>query len=219
MHSVETVLYSAADVASETTVVDSVGQRLTLRIENVRGGGGQRRVSLFCPFWIVNTTEHSLRYKQDKSKSFGCGTVISPEKDGSMPVDGSNRNYRSRHQMQSYRKVAMNRSTVEDNGINQHFSSTANMQTVFPGTPGALATSTGRCNLTPEQLCSLLEHELPIDQLADLAYMFNFHDEGLGTGSQMLSVQLYDGSSQSNYISEWSRGFGLESVGFSQVVG
>jgi hypothetical protein len=212
-------MYSASDVASETTVVDSVGQRLTLRIENVRGGGGQRRVSLFCPLWIVNTTEHSLRYKQDKSKHFCCGTVNSPEKDGSTPVDGSNRNYRTRHEMQSYRKAAMNRSNFEDSGVTQKYSTLANLQTVFPGTPGALATSTGRCNLAPDQLCSLLEHDLPIDKLADLAYMFNFNDEGLGTGNQLLSLQLYDGSGQSKYVSEWSKGFGLDSVGFSQVVG
>lgn len=49
MHSVDTVAYSQHDVATETTVVDSIGQRLTLSIENTRGGGGQRRVSLFCP--------------------------------------------------------------------------------------------------------------------------------------------------------------------------
>ena len=59
VHSVETMTYSANDVATETSVVDGVGQRLTLSIENTRGGGGQRRVSLFCPFWIVNTTEHA----------------------------------------------------------------------------------------------------------------------------------------------------------------
>ena len=93
IHSVETATYAASDVADETIVVDGVGQRLTLNIENIRGGGGQRRVSLFCPFWIVNTTEHSLRYKQDKAKTFVCGTVHGVGKDGSRPVDGSNRNY------------------------------------------------------------------------------------------------------------------------------
>jgi hypothetical protein len=49
-------MYTAADVANETTVVDGFGQRLTLNVENIRGGGGQRRISLFSPFWLVNTT-------------------------------------------------------------------------------------------------------------------------------------------------------------------
>ena len=130
-----------------------------------------------------------------------------------MPVDGSNRIYRTRHQMQSSRHLTKARS------VNlPHHSSPINLHTIFPGTPGALATAQGRCNLPPEKLASLIDHDLPLDKVADLAYMFNFHDEALGTGNQMLSVQLYDGSCQSKYFSEWSRGFGVESVGISQVV-
>ena len=40
----------------------------------------------------VLTSEHSLRYKQDKPQSFVAGTVLSLNKDGSKPVDGSYRN-------------------------------------------------------------------------------------------------------------------------------
>ena len=133
VHSVESVAYAASDVASETTVVDGVGQRLILNIENVRGGGGQRRVSLFCPFWVVNTTEHCLRYKQDKAKSYVSGTVLSLSKDGSRPVDGSNRNYRNRHKMQKSRRA--------HNGMVGLQTTPMNKNTVFAGTPGALATS------------------------------------------------------------------------------
>jgi hypothetical protein len=39
-------------IDSETVVVDSIGQRLTLHIDNVIGGGGQRFISLFCPYWV-----------------------------------------------------------------------------------------------------------------------------------------------------------------------
>ncbi len=81
VHAVESTNYVADDVATETTVVDSVGQRLTLRIENIRGGGGQRKITLFCPFWIVNTTEHSLRYSQEKGKSYVSGTVVGKRAD------------------------------------------------------------------------------------------------------------------------------------------
>ena len=51
VHSVETNMYSPHDVAAETEVVDGIGQRLTLSIENIRGGGGQRRIAVYCPFW------------------------------------------------------------------------------------------------------------------------------------------------------------------------
>lgn len=39
-------------IDSEMTVIDSIGQRLTLLIDNVIGGGGQRFISLFCPYWV-----------------------------------------------------------------------------------------------------------------------------------------------------------------------
>ena len=46
--------YGLEDVATEFSVIDSLGQRLTLLIDNVLGSGGQRRVSIYSPFWIVS---------------------------------------------------------------------------------------------------------------------------------------------------------------------
>ena len=46
--------YGFEDIATEMNVVDSLGQRLTLLIDNTLGSGGQRRVSLYSPFWIVS---------------------------------------------------------------------------------------------------------------------------------------------------------------------
>lgn len=216
MHSVDTVAYSQHDVATETTVVDSIGQRLTLSIENTRGGGGQRRVSLFCPFWILNTTEHALRYKQDKGKAFVSGTVSSVERDGSKPVDGSNRNYLNHHRGQISRRTSSRQVLlVEPQNLWQE---PMNSRTIFGGTPGALATSPGHCELERSELEELLNKEIPLKKLAQLAFMFNFHEEGMSIGHQMLSVQLFDGTGQLEYTSEWSRGFSLESVGFSQII-
>jgi hypothetical protein len=99
-------------IATETAVVDSLGNFLRLGIDNRKGGGGERRISVFCPYWILNTTEHALRYRQDNSSAFVCGTIVSPEKDGSKPVDGSHRN----HQLPI-----------------------SECKTIFSGAPGALA--------------------------------------------------------------------------------
>lgn len=208
VHRVESQVYSPVDVASETTVVDSVGQRLTLGIENVRGGGGQRRISLVCPFWIVNTTEHSLRYKQEKSSSFVSGTVLSSSQDGSKPVDGSNRNYTIQH-----KKASSFRSLTATSPIRTFI----DRGTLFAGTPGALATSLGRCTLSPPTLASLLDKDLPLDKLARMAFMFNFHEDGLSIGHQKLCMQL--GDADSRYTSGWSNGFSLDSVGVTQIVG
>ncbi len=197
-------------------MVDGIGQRLTLNLENIRGGGGERRVSLFCRFWIVNTTEHSLRYKQEKAKTFVSGTVHGPERDGSRPVDGSNRNHRELRNKANVRRVPSKLNVVF---ATPDDSSTAmNARTIFSGTPGALATTPGYCGLPAHEITELIDRNLPLESMSHLAFMFNFHEEGLSIGHQMLSVQLYDGSGSWNYTSEWSRGFSLDSVGFSQIV-
>ena len=46
--------YGIEDIATELNVIDSQGQRLTLLIDNTLGCGGQRRVSLYSPYWIVS---------------------------------------------------------------------------------------------------------------------------------------------------------------------
>ena len=197
---VDTAVFLPGDCADETVVVDRVGQRLTLQIENMRGGGGQRRISVSSPFWIVNSTEHSLRYKQDKSHQFVSGTVLSRDRDGSMPVDGGNAGWIDNTRTQNGDVQPLNRGTI------------------FAGTPGALATSMGRCSLSPSEVSSIVDRNMSLEHMAKLAFMFNFHEGALTMGGQKLCIQLFDGTEQSKYQSDWSRGFSLGSVGFSQVV-
>jgi hypothetical protein len=202
VHSIEHEYFDPTDVVDETVVVDSVGQRLTLNIDNVRGGGGQRRISLFCPLWIVNTTEHSLTYKQEKGSSFVSGTVLSPSKDGSRPVDDSDRNY-IRDSRGSITEIRPAKSENIREGI-------------FSGTPGALATSPGHCPRSPGAIISLLDKDLPLKTLTEVAFMFNFQLDILSIFK--LCVQLSDGTGNSQYSSAWSQGFSLDSVGVNQVV-
>ena len=210
VHSVEGNMYSPQDVAVETAVVDSIGQRLSLNIENVRGGGGQRRIAVYCPFWIVNTTQHALRYKQENSKSYVCGTVVDAERDGSKPVDGSTRNYVNRHQLARAMRSNPQKSLRSRLPINEG--------TIFGGTVGALATSPGRCDLPPACLTELIDKDLSLEKLSNLAFMFNFHEDVLSIGNRRLCVQLSDATEEVQYFSDWSRGFSLDSVGFSQIV-
>ena len=93
-----------------------------------------------------------------------------------------------------------------------------NEATIFAGTPGALATSLGHCDLAPAKLAPLLEEVLSVDDLSRLAFMFNFHEGSIPGSNQKLCVQLHDGKSNNRYQSDWSRGFGLDSVGISQIV-
>lgn len=209
IHGMEHESFDSADVADETIVVDSVGQRLTLKIDNVRGGGGQRRISLYCPLWIVNTTEHALLYKQEKGSSFVSGTVVSPMKDGSRPVDDSDRNYISNDNGRPAKRLVHEiRPSAADEG--------ARRKRIFAGTPGALATKPGCCPLSPESVVSLLDKDLPMQTLTEVAFMFNFHLDMLTLFR--LCVQLSDGTGDSNYSSAWSQGFSIDSVGVNQIV-
>lgn len=201
--------FSAEDIATETTVVDSIGQRLTLLIDNVFGNGGQRHITIYSPFWIVNTTEHSLRYKQEKALSYPSGTVWGAEKDGSKPVDGSNRN-------ESDNVVGVSATSRNLSGLNL-----LKLNTVFPGTHGALKVLEKIDNelSKPAILAALISEDLPLSTASKLAFMFNFQ-EGLSLGgSTRLCIQLVDTTKSSRYTSAWSSGFGLESVGVTQIVG
>jgi hypothetical protein len=63
---------------SETTTVilsDTVGQRLRLKVENFEGGGGQRHLIVYCPFWIVNTSQYSFRIREEGCIHLPAGTV------------------------------------------------------------------------------------------------------------------------------------------------
>ncbi len=201
-------MFSVEDIATETTVVDSIGQRLTLLLDNVFGNGGQRHVTIYSPFWIVNTTEHSLRYKQEMALSYPSGTVWGAEKDGSKPVDGSNRN-----ESDGIAGVSATRNLA---GLNL-----LKLNTVFPGTHGALKALEKIDNeaAKPAILAALISEDLPLSTASKLAFMFNFQ-EGLSLGgSPRLCIQLADTTKTSRYTSAWSSGFGLESVGVTQIVG
>jgi len=53
---------------------DSVGQRLRLGLENILGGGGQRRLNIYCPFWVVNASQYCIRLKEEGGTFLPAGT-------------------------------------------------------------------------------------------------------------------------------------------------
>ena len=196
VYNVERFQYLPEEIDEEIVVIDGLGQTLSLNIENMSGGGGQRRIAVFCNFWLINTTEHCLRYKQEGCKLFVAGTVLSPTSDGSKTVAPSNGQVRA------------------------SYSSWGIDGAIFSGTPGALASFPGRCDLHPRIVSSRLEKNMSYQQLAAMAFMFNFIDGPvIGIGQQRLSVQLGDGTGQTSYLSDWSRGFSLDSVGITQGIG
>lgn len=134
-----------------------------------------------------------------------AGTVLSPEKDGSKPVDGG---YRSR---------------VDEEDCLVSETCFDSLDTIFSGQPGALSLLKrySDCNSAkPAHIAALISNDLPLHVLSKLAFMFNFHDVISLGGSPRLCIQLSDTTeARSRYTSDWSFGFGLESVGVTQIVG
>jgi hypothetical protein len=51
------------------------GQRLRLHVENMLGRGNERHVAVYCPYWIINTCQYSIRLKEDINTTMPAGTV------------------------------------------------------------------------------------------------------------------------------------------------
>ena len=56
-------------------LADTVGQRLRLNVENVEGGGGERHIAVYSPYWIVNTSQYAIRIREELSMALPAGTV------------------------------------------------------------------------------------------------------------------------------------------------
>ena len=181
--------YSFASVARTISVVDSENQRLELNIDNQRGSGGQRHIVVSCPYWIVNTTEHPLTYKQEKSSQMVSGSISSPQNDGSRRIDHGHRNL---------------------------FYDPLRSKTIFPGKRGALFHM--KRNMDIDKYTSLLGNDISLEDLAELAFMFNYRNVNRLVGTDRLSLQLVDPQWRALRSSEWSRGFSLDSVGVTQIV-
>lgn len=144
-----------------------------------------------------------MRYKQEKALSFVSGTVLSSEKDGSKPVDGSSRN------------------DIDEENSTIFGANLKSLNTIYSGRPGALSLLKFSDKETkPALLAALISEDLPLGVMASLAFMFNFQDVLSLGSSPRLCIQLADtANTKSQYVSAWSSGFGLESVGVTQIVG
>ena len=55
-------------------LVDLAGQRLRLQVVNSKGAGGQRTISVYCPYWILNTSQFTVRLREDGNPNLPAGT-------------------------------------------------------------------------------------------------------------------------------------------------
>jgi hypothetical protein len=51
-----------------------------LSVENTEGGGGQRNIVVYCPYWIVNTTQYMYHIREEGELDLPAGTKESEQK-------------------------------------------------------------------------------------------------------------------------------------------
>jgi hypothetical protein len=189
---------SQADMSIILT--DSVGQRLRLQVENTVGGGGYRKLIVYCPYWIVNTSQYSLRLRNERSDNLPAGTY-NPNRDG---IFSAYPTFSGLELGDSIRKKPQRRPknltaipTIEEK--------------VFLGRPGPLHLNRVKEIELDSPLRNLLR-DLKFDQVLELASLFNFMESSETNilGTQKVTAQLED--------STWSKAFTLESAGVNQVL-
>ncbi|RYH23329.1 hypothetical protein EON65_18005 [archaeon] len=66
---------SGEDDVYSIVLTDTVGQKLRLNVENTQGGGGQRHVVVYCPYWVVNTSQYAFRVREEGEMEQTAGSV------------------------------------------------------------------------------------------------------------------------------------------------
>lgn len=210
---------------SSIILTDSVGQRLRLQIQNKMGGGGHRHILVYCPYWVVNTSQYTLRLKEEGSKYLPAGTVtaqrsthLSPHpcphilfsRNGRLPLL-SNTSRLNRFQPAPFSLGAQSLHNPHHHSLHTQADFLEVEEKVYPGSPGPLHSSKVREIEIDSPLQNLLS-DLSFDQMRSMSSMFNFLEESDSRllGSQKVIAQL-------DY-SNWSNSFTLESVGVNQVL-
>jgi hypothetical protein len=201
MKGVKGFMEDGSDSLTDMSIIltDSNGQRLRLQIENKVGGGGHRKLVIYCPYWIVNTSQYTLRLRNEKSDSLPAGTIHS-QRDGIFPS------------YPTFSGLELGDIRIKPQRRNKNSNSLPIMEEkVFLGSPGPL-------HFTREKEIELnstvrnLLRDLKFDQVLELASLFNFLESSDANilGTQKVTAQLED--------STWSKSFTLESAGVNQVL-
>lgn len=197
---------------SSIVLTDTVGQRLRLNLENILGGGGQRHIAVYCPYWIVNTSQYMFRIREEGNTLLPAGTVTL-QKDGTRPVPLSSSAIADMNMHSEY-DITTTNAVADDKRSKPHKVSHANDDylsegAVFPGCYGHLH-SNHRKEVSAESSLRNLFQELSFKETVELSYMFNYLEAGSMLSSRTVKVQLDD--------CDWSAPFSLDSVGVNQVL-
>lgn len=195
---------------STVLLTDTVGQRLILNIDNTEGKAGQRHITIYCPYWIVNACQYTIRIREEGSRSLPAGSVTA-QLDGSKTVTLSpllnEKQDDSRHSGEKFDKRYGRVGEDIDSSV---YSSKLSSGATFPGTKGIIHSSNSKefayDNILHDKMANM-----SFEDIVELSYMFNFSDNARGLiGKKRVSIQMDESS--------WSRPFSLDTIGVNQVV-
>jgi hypothetical protein len=214
------------DENSFITMIDSASQKVRLQLKNTLGDGGQRSLTLYAPYWIVNTSQYTVRIRSEGSDNLPAGTVTD-QVDGSRQIQHELFNTNSKadtdddviHEQimrKNWARDVSNDSLPPISAMKRTSSTGAKENsrvedsTVYPGNPGPVHRTRPTLQ-SDESLLHYVGKSLPFDDARNLAYIFNHKENYLGSSSRKsIEIQLEN--------SKWSAPISIDSIAINQYV-
>jgi hypothetical protein len=209
------------EVAKSITLVDFENKKLVLGLNHQVGGAGQRRVTVYCPYWLVNMTNCFLVYRQEGKSSYPAGTILKVNEPPAptRPVVADRELSTPYDERKASRSPPPDREPDRGREDGSFIPMTGpgrseKRHKQFPGPQGlerfhdkvlaGLRTNTASVSTRFTDSFDLLE-------LCNASFMFNFgEDTVLVLGHRRLQIRVNE--------SAWSKGFSLDTVGVNQVI-
>lgn len=186
-----TGLDSKQDIRTDQSIfmTDSVGQKIRLMVENKSVGSGQRHITVYAPYWIVNTSHHTLLLREINHHALPAGT-ITPPMNGESGMDGSAVLY----DLQNYFRL--------------------NSDMVYPGKPGAVQAVIDHCGLGE----NIEDLPFDTIRRFAYIYSFREESSNIGDKCKVQFKLQDGGSGSSRDQTNWSDFYSLNSMGVNQTV-
>jgi len=221
------------EVAKSLSLVDADNKKITLLLHHSVGGAGQRRVTVYCPYWIINHTNCMMVYRQEGKSSYPAGTMYNTDVLGGGGTNNSDMRqavtdkedpdshglFRTRH-ANSKVPLPADTATLSTTRVISVFSTTSmNWQEkkhkLFPGEAGLqefhMKTKQRLKSSPTTGLSTRFTDCFDMEELCQASFMFNFGDDSvLSIGQRRLQVKVNN--------SNWSKGFSLDTVGVNQIL-
>ena len=229
------------DVDTSISMLDTENQKLVLELHHQVGGAGQRRTTVYTPYWLVNNTNCVLTYLQEGKSvppagTLSAGTVGAPtmgvghDKPPTAAPAGPG-DVRFRRQdgatdpglSPSLSPSPPGGAPLLDHGVRPHHASFSSLNISgwnkkrhkqFPGEDGLQhfhRKVKGGLRTNTTKMSTHFTDSYDLEELCEASFMFNFAEDAMLTLAQRRLKVKVNDSG-------WSKGFSLDTVGVNQVL-